>query len=49
MLLITELFLIMKVKQSSKRYRKIEEFVMEQLEKYVKLHKKHEKELKYIG
>lgn len=29
--------------------RNLEQFILEQVEKYIRLHKEHEKELKYIG
>jgi hypothetical protein len=29
--------------------KKIEKFAEQQLEKYIKIHKKHEKDLRYIG
>ena len=37
-----------KTKKSSK-WKKIEEFVHKQMERYIKIHKEHEKELRYIG
>ena len=36
-------------KRKSKKTRNLEDFVEQQLEKYVELHKEHEKELNYIG
>lgn len=35
--------------QRIRRLKRLEEFVERQIEKYVRLHKKHEKELTYIG
>ena len=35
--------------RKSKREKNLEDFVQEQLEKYVELHKEHEKDLDYIG
>jgi hypothetical protein len=35
--------------KKSKRLREIEKFVEEQLEKYIRIHKEHEKDLDYIG
>ena len=32
-----------------KKQKSIENFVKQQLEMYIKIHKKHEKELTYIG
>ncbi len=32
-----------------RRLKKLEDFVEEQIDKYVKIHKKHEKDLRYIG
>jgi hypothetical protein len=39
----------MRRKNKIKKWKLIEKFAVEQLEKYVKLHKKHEKEINYIG
>jgi len=32
-----------------KNKKKIEQFAIEQLEKYIRIHKRNEKELRYIG
>jgi len=32
-----------------RRLKRMESFVEEQMERYIKIHKKHEKELNYIG
>ncbi|MBI5872087.1 hypothetical protein HZB88_03290 [archaeon] len=32
-----------------RRLRRMESFVEEQIDKYIKIHKKHEKDLSYIG
>ncbi len=32
-----------------RRLKRLEEFVEKQIDKYVRLHKRHEKELTYIG
>jgi hypothetical protein len=29
--------------------KEIEKFIIDQMERYIKIHKKHEKDLKYIG
>jgi len=36
-------------KISKKRMREIEKYALEQFEKYIKIQKKNEKDLKYIG
>ncbi|MEM5801858.1 MAG: hypothetical protein QXQ18_00520 [Candidatus Aenigmatarchaeota archaeon] len=38
-----------RIKKKNSRLKKIEKFVEKQLEKYIRIHKEHEKELKYIG
>lgn len=35
--------------QRIRRLKRLEKFVEKQIEKYVKIHKKHEKEITYIG
>lgn len=32
-----------------KRLKRLESFAEEQIDRYVKIHKKHEKDLRYIG
>lgn len=38
-----------KARKKNKRMSKMEKFAKEQLEKYVEIHKKNEKDLSYIG
>jgi len=38
-----------KLKKKNKRLNKMEKFAKEQLEKYVEIHKKNDKDLRYIG
>jgi hypothetical protein len=38
-----------KTKKRRDEWKKIEEFARKQIEKYVKIHKEHEKDLRYIG
>ena len=33
----------------SQREKKLEDFMLKQIEKYVRIHKEHEKDLTYIG
>ncbi len=37
-----------KIKRNSK-WKKIEEFIHKQMEMYIKIHKEHSKEVRYIG
>ncbi len=37
-----------KIKKNNK-WKKIEEFVQKQMQRYIRIHKEHEKELRYIG
>jgi hypothetical protein len=39
----------MKKSKNQRKLKELEKFVINEIEKYVKLHKKHEKDLRYIG
>lgn len=41
--------MVKKSKKKQKKVKDLEKFVLKQIEEYVKIHKKHEKDLSYIG
>jgi len=38
-----------KVKFRNRREIRVERFILEQMDEYIRLHKEHEKDLRYIG
>lgn len=39
----------MSKKNKSQRERELEDWILRQFERYVKIHKEHEKDIRYIG